>query len=409
MRGQIKVNNIGKAYKQYLTRWSRLLEWMVPLSKTRHSLKWILQDINFTVEAGEAVGIVGVNGAGKSTLLKIITGTTQQSTGEVSISGRVSALLELGMGFHPDFTGRQNVTMAAQLMGMTPEEIASAMPRVKEFAEIGDYIEQPIRIYSSGMQVRLAFSIATVLRPDVLIVDEALSVGDTYFQHKSFDRIREFRKQGTTLLLVSHDKTTIQSLCDKAILLEDGRIAKAGIPEEVMDFYNALLAEKENSTTIKQEVLGNGRVKTFSGTGEARIEEVELLNHNGERIDCVCVGEEVKLVVHVKVYTKLETLVLGYGIKDRLGQVIFGTNTWYTDQVIKRTHAGDEFKFEIKFPANLGVGSYSVTIALHNQSTHITANYFWQDLALVFNVVNAGEIEFSGCNWIKPEITFKAL
>ena len=179
MMGQIKVNNIGKAYKQYLTRWSRLLEWVVPLSKTRHDLKWILQDINFSVGAGEAVGIVGVNGAGKSTLLKIITGTIRQSTGEVSISGRVSALLELGMGFHPDFTGRQNVTMAAQLMGMKPDEIASAMPHVAEFAEIGDYIEEPIRIYSSGMQVRLAFSVATVLRPDVLIVDEALSVGDT--------------------------------------------------------------------------------------------------------------------------------------------------------------------------------------------------------------------------------------
>ena len=408
MMAQIKVNNIGKAYKQYLTRWSRLLEWVVPLSKARHDLKWILQDINFSVGAGEAVGIVGVNGAGKSTLLKIITGTIRQSTGEVSISGRVSALLELGMGFHPDFTGRQNVTMAAQLMGMKPDEIASAMPRVAEFAETGDYIEEPIRIYSSGMQVRLAFSIATVLRPDVLIVDEALSVGDTYFQHKSFDRIREFRKQGTTLLLVSHDKTTIQSLCDRAILLEHGRIAKIGFPEEVMDYYNAMLAEKENST-VKQEVLENGRVKTFSGTGEARIEEIGLYNNNGKSIDCVCVGEQVKLVVHIKVCSNLETLVLGYGIKDRLGQVIFGTNTWYTEQVIKKPQTDDEFQFEINFPANLGVGSYSVTIALHNLNTHITANYFWQDLALVFNVVNAGEIEFSGCNWIKPKITFKAI
>jgi len=404
----IKVENIGKAYKNYTTRWARLIEWTMPFMKSKYNLTWILKNINFEITAGEAVGIIGINGAGKSTLLKIITGTSHPTTGKISINGRVSALLELGMGFHPEFTGRQNVTMAAQLMGMNQAEIETVMPEVKEFAEIGEYIDQPIRIYSSGMQVRLAFSIATVLRPDILIVDEALSVGDTYFQHKSFERIRKFRKQGTTLLIVSHDKAAIQSLCDRAILLEHGKIEKIGMPDEVMDFYNAMLAEKEN-INVKQEVLENGKIQTSSGTREARIEEIGLYNHIGERTDCICVGEQIKLLVHIKIYKQLETLVLGYEIKDRLGQVIFGTNTWYTNQVISSPKAGDEFKFEIGFPANLGVGSYSITLALHKQNTHITANYFWQDLALVFNVINVGEIEFSGCNWIKPKITFKAL
>ncbi|HEY8385294.1 MAG TPA: ABC transporter ATP-binding protein, partial [Porticoccaceae bacterium] len=233
--GSITVTNLGKAYKVYPTRFARLKEWLLPFATPRHTLKWVLQDISFSVNPGEAVGIIGVNGAGKSTLLKIITGTTQPTTGSVHITGRVAALLELGMGFHPDFTGRQNVFMAGQLLGYTVEEITALMPEIEAFAEIGDYIDQPVRVYSSGMQMRLAFSVATAHRPDVLIVDEALSVGDAYFQHKSFDRIREFRRQGTTLLIVSHDKQAIQSICDRAILLNAGKIAMQGEPEAVMD------------------------------------------------------------------------------------------------------------------------------------------------------------------------------
>src|SRR5450759_1575130 len=250
--GPITVAQLGKAYTQYNNRWSRLAEWLIHGHKPQHSLKWVLQDISFTVAPGEAVGIIGINGAGKSTLLKMITGTTVPSTGNVNITGRVAALLELGMGFHPDFTGRQNAYMAGQLLGMSVEEIASLMSEIEAFAEIGDYIDQPVRVYSSGMQMRVAFSVATARRPDVLIVDEALSVGDAYFQHKSFDRIREFGKQGTTLLIVSHDKGAIQGICDRAILLNAGRFAMQVEPEAVMDYYNAMLANHQNQT-VKQE------------------------------------------------------------------------------------------------------------------------------------------------------------
>jgi lipopolysaccharide transport system ATP-binding protein len=197
--GSIHVAGLGKAYKQYPNRWSRLAEWLLPAGGPRHKLKWVLQDVSFQVAPGEAVGLIGINGAGKSTLLKLITGTTQPTTGGVQMQGKVAALLELGMGFHPDFSGRQNVVMAGQLLGLSIEEIAQLMPQIEAFADIGDYIDQPVRVYSSGMQMRLAFSVATARRPDILIVDEALSVGDAYFQHKSFDRIRQFRKEGTTL------------------------------------------------------------------------------------------------------------------------------------------------------------------------------------------------------------------
>src|SRR3954470_9790577 len=259
--GMIKVRNLGKAYKQYPNRSARLVEWFT--GRQRHQLHWVMRDVDFTVLPGEAVGIIGINGAGKSTLLKMITGTTQPTTGSVSISGRVAALLELGMGFHPDFTGRQNAYMAGQLLGMTVEEISALMPQIEAFADIGDYIDQPVRVYSSGMQMRLAFAVATARRPDVLIVDEALSVGDAYFQHKSFERIRSFREQGTTLLIVSHDKGAIQSVCDRAILLDAGRIAKQGSPEEIMDFYNAMLAERENQS-VRQETHASGKVQTIS-------------------------------------------------------------------------------------------------------------------------------------------------
>lgn len=401
--GTISVNNLGKAYKQYPTRWSRLAEWVVPGSKPRHQLKWVLQEINFTVSPGEAVGIIGINGAGKSTLLKMITGTTQPTTGSVSITGRVAAMLELGMGFHPDFTGRQNAFMAGQLLGYSADDITRLMPDIAAFAEIGDYIDQPVRVYSSGMQMRLAFSVATAQRPDVLIVDEAMSVGDAYFQHKSFDRIREFRKQGTTLLIVSHDKAAIQSICDRAILLNAGRLAMQGEPEAVMDYYNAMLAERENQT-VRQQVTDDGKIQTISGSGEAAIEEVALLNGQDEAVEVVNVGQLVKLKVVVKTSADIPELVVGYMIKDRLGQPVFGTNTHHLKRTMESVKSGTTAVFTFQFAANLGEGTYSVAIALHTADTHINKNYEWRDLALVFNVLNIDKDNFVGVAWLPPTL-----
>jgi len=401
--GTITLSNIGKAYKQYPTRWSRLVEWLIPFSKPQHQLKWVLQNINFTVNSGEALGIIGINGAGKSTLLKMIVGTTLPSTGSVSITGRVAALLELGMGFHPDFTGRQNTYMAGQLLGMSVEEITSLMPEIEAFAEIGDYMDQPMRVYSSGMQMRVAFSVATARRPDVLIVDEALSVGDVYFQHKSFDRIREFRKQGTTLLIVSHDKSAIQSICDRAILLNAGKLAMEGEPEGVMDYYNAMIAQKENSK-IEQIILGTGKVQTISGTGEAEIESAIIVNNDGEPVEMVNVGETITLKITVRTNKSLPELVLGYLIKDRLGQAVYGTNTHHLGVPLKQFDAGERVQYQFTFPANMGEGSYSITLALHASDTHIATNYVWKDSALLLTVVNINRPSFTGVAWLPPTL-----
>lgn len=401
--GSITVSKLGKAYKQYPNRWSRLVEWIMPGGAQQHRLKWVLQDISFSVSPGEAVGIIGVNGAGKSTLLKLITGTTLPTQGSVTIQGRVAAMLELGMGFHPDFTGRENVHMAAQLLGISSEDIQRLMPDIEAFSEIGDYIDQPVRVYSSGMQMRLAFSVATAIRPDVLIVDEALSVGDAYFQHKSFDRIRAFREQGTTLLIVSHDKQAIQSICDRAMLLGQGQIIMEGDPESVMDYYNAMLADHQGQK-IRQHTMDDGKVQTISGTGEASITKVFLCNVHGEPVDVVNVGETVCLRVCVTVHQPLTELVLGYMIKDRLGQPIFGTNTFHCHQTMVDVARGQEIEFEFQFDARIGPGTYSVALALHSRDTHIEKNYEWRDLALVFNVINLDKPEFVGVAWLAPQL-----
>ena len=401
--GTIVVSNLGKAYKQYPTRWSRLREWLLPFQGPQHKLKWILQDISFTVQPGQAVGLIGINGAGKSTLLKLITGTTQPTTGHVHLEGRVAALLELGMGFHPDFTGRQNVYMAGQLIGMSVEEITRLMPQIEAFAEIGEYMDQPVRVYSSGMQMRVAFSVATAVRPDILIVDEALSVGDTYFQHKSFDRIRQFRREGTTLLLVSHDKQAIQSVCDSAILLDAGRLARQGNPEEIMDYYNAMIADRENSM-LQLNARDDGKLQVVSGTGEATVADIALLDAEGKRVEVIDVGQDVTLQVTVEARVGIPRMVLGYMIKDRLGQAMFGTNTHLKELPLQDVQPGERITFRFRFDANLGAGTYSVATAIVSTETHLVNNYEWRDLALVFTVVNMRRPYFEGSAFIDPAI-----
>ena len=402
--GSISVQNVSKAYKQYSSRFGRLLEWVAPGHVVRHQLKWILRDISFEVKQGEAVGIVGINGAGKSTLLKMITGTTQPTHGSIGVTGRVAAMLELGMGFHPDFTGRQNVIMAGQLLGYSVEEINANMAAIEAFAEIGAAIDEPVRVYSSGMQMRLAFSVATFRRPDILIVDEALSVGDAYFQHKSFDRIRSYREQGTPLMIVSHYKTAIQSICDRAILLTEGRVEKQGEPEEIFDYYNALLADREGKT-VKQVRGEDGKTRTVSGSGEATVETIRLVDASGKSVEVIDVGSEVVLEIEVSVHESVPDLVLGYAIKDRLGQPIFGTNTSFLAHARSAYGAGERIKYRFAFTANLGEGNYSVAVALHAGDTHVGKNYEWRDHAIVFQVLNMSKKKFVGCAWMEPEVT----
>lgn len=393
----LRVNDVGKAYSKWSSEWLRVLSWL-GLKAKPETLSWVVRGVSFDLPSGESLAIIGQNGAGKSTLLKIITGTILPTTGTVVRNGRVAAILELGMGFNQEMTGRENVRHVAGLMGYGLEQIEAKLPEIEDFAEIGSHFDQPVRTYSSGMQMRVAFAVVTAWRPDILIIDEALSVGDSYFQHKSFDRIREFKDAGTSLLFVSHSMQQVRSLCDRAILLFDGSILKDGLPDEVADFYNALVAAKENELlTIEQRRDRDGWLYTRSGTGGAAISSLRLVDrHTGEEVKLAKVGQSLRLLVDVEIAEAIPTLVFGCMIRDRQGHVIWGSNTWHTKQKVEAPAVGSRMTFCLDFECNLGPGSYSFSPALVSSDTHLDQNFEWVDNALVFDVFNADRDLFIG-------------
>lgn len=403
MSGELQVDNVGKAYRKWGGELRRIVSWfrpgMRPLSE-----HWVLRGVSFSLAAGEAVGIIGQNGAGKSTLLKLITGTTQPTEGHIAVRGRIAAILELGMGFNPDLTGRQNAFHSAGLMGFSHEQISEAMVDIEAFAEIGAYFDQAMRTYSSGMQMRVAFSVATAFRPDLLIVDEALSVGDSYFQHKSFDRIRQFKADGVSIMFVTHSMGDVRTLCDRVILLDAGAIVKDGPPDEVVDYYNAIVAEKENAKlSIEQRRAKDGWLLTRSGTGQARVRALQLLDGEGRELAMAQVGQAVQLRLEAAIFDDIARLVLGYMIRDKQGHVVWGTNTWHTGQIVEQLRAGETVVFTLPFTCTLGPGSYSVSPALVSSDTHLTDNYEWSDNLLVFDVINVDHDVFIGSSWLDAE------
>ena len=403
----LSVQNICKTYLDYESNFKRFASWFSK-NKEEKNVKTVLKDVSFDVGAGEVVGLIGQNGAGKSTLLKIISHTLKPSSGRVTSSAKISSILELGMGFHGDLTGRQNAYQSCSLMGYSKEQIDEIIAYIEDFAEIGEYFDYPVRIYSSGMQMRLAFSVVTANRPDILIIDEALSVGDVYFQHKSFDKIKEFKSLGTTLIIVSHDSGAIKSICDRVILLEKGQILKDGEPEAVLDYYNALISKKQD-VQISQVALENGKIATISGNKKACIKNVEILDAAGKKIQNLEVGKKIKLKVTVQANENLLSLVLGYQIKNRFSQVVYGTNTYHLKQALKNLKKGEEYDFSFEFDANLGVGSFSVTIALHDSDNHLQNNYEWRDNAIIFNVVNFSKPDFVGLAYLEPSLEIKRI
>jgi lipopolysaccharide transport system ATP-binding protein len=406
MSGLLRVEGLGKAFRQWGSEWGRIGSWLGLPTRPAHE-HWVLRDVAFTIEPGEAVAIIGQNGAGKSTLLKLITGTSQPTEGQIVRQGRVAALLELGMGFNFELTGRENAFHASGLMGHSEEDIRRAMPDIEAFAEIGEYFDQPVRTYSSGMQMRVAFAVATAFRPDFLIVDEALSVGDSYFQHKSFDRIRQFRDEGVSILLVTHGMSDVRTLCDRVILLDGGRVAKVGLPDEVVDYYNAMIAEKENAAlTIDQRRERDGWLVTRSGTREATVDRVRLVDaETGEDVAMARVGQRLRLRLDAGIHADIPQLVLGYMLKDRQGHVVWGTNTWHTQQIVRDLRNGQRVTFDLDFTCMLGPGSYSFSPALVSTDTHLVDNFEWVDNLLVFDVMNADRSTFIGTTCLDAVFT----
>lgn len=394
----LRVEGLGKHYD--LSRGhGRLFLSAIGLASREDAEGWVLKNVSFTLGPGEALGIVGQNGAGKSTLLKLLSGVTAPSAGTISLTGRKAAILELGTGFNVEFTGAENARHVLSLMGHSNTDLPSLMAAVEDFAELGDFFHRPTRTYSSGMAVRLAFSVATASRPELLIVDEALSVGDAYFQHKSFDRLRAFKAAGTSLIVVSHGMGDIRSLCDTVIVLDAGQVVKSGSPETVIDYYNALIAAKDKARMrLEQGIGAQGWQETRSGTGEAVVEQIDIFAGGlmDSPVSLVKTGQDMVIRTRVRATSDIPQLVLGLMLRDRAGHVVWGSNTFHSDDIIRDVKAGETIDFVTRLPANLGQGSYSISPALVSTDTHLVDNFDWIDNYKVFEVINADFPVFIG-------------
>lgn len=382
----LRAVDLGKSFPLYASRWARLRE--VLTGRTLHRRHWAFRHLHLELRAGEALGLIGRNGAGKSTLLKLLAGVQTPSEGQVHTTGIVAAILELGLGFHPDFTGRENARQAALIQGLSERELQAALPAIEAFAELGDYFDQPVHTYSSGMQMRLAFSVATCRQPSVLIVDEALAVGDAYFQHKCYERIRHMQAQGAAIILVSHDPASIRSLCSRAMLLSQGRVVEDGPPEQVLESYNALLAPdlsrqyQELARHAQDDAQALGR---RSGTGQVRFEQVTMVQAGQERLMLIS-DEPAQAVMVFEILESVHELTLGLAVRDRLGNDVFGTNTHYHAQALPTAPGRYRMVWDIS-GFHLGAGNYSLTVAAHAGATHQAGSYDWWDRCLSFQVL----------------------
>lgn len=393
----LSLTTVTKSFKSYNSIAGRMLHWLGFPVGVRDRVD-VIKDISFELRKGESIALIGQNGAGKSTLLKLITGTMFPTAGKVKVNGSISAILELGLGFNPEFTGRENIRHSGGMMGLSPSRIEKLLPEIEAFAEIGDFFDKPLRTYSSGMAARVAFALATAVQPEILIVDEVLSVGDAYFQHKSFARIREFRDAGCTIILVTHGLGDVRELCDRVILLDKGQVIRDGLPDEVVDHYNALIAEKENTKlNIEQRRNKGGWSVTRFGDFRAVVKEMTLVSpETGEPVAAARVGQTLALKTEVEAIDDLPRLVLGVMFRDRTGHVVWGTNTWHTKQIVHNVKAGDRITFTLVFECTLGPGSYSISPALVSSHSHLEENYEWIDNLFVFDVINADRDYFIG-------------
>lgn len=409
----IKVRNLTKIYKVYTRRTDRLKEWLRPGHRKYHREYVAVDNVSFEVPSGCVYGIIGMNGAGKSTLLKILTGTTKATRGTIEMSGRIAALLELGTGFHPELSGRENILINGRLAGLTDTEIQEKITEIKDFSELGDFFDQPIRTYSSGMYVRLAFSLASSIDPDILIIDEALSVGDAYFQQKCLKKIRSFKEKGVTILFVSHDASAIKMLCDHVALMDRGTLISTGDPQDMLEQYNALLARVEGHgreyVIEKPQSIDSLSGSLVSGNSKAVIQSVRILDDHQNSVTALVTGSSAKIAIDVAFNSEIEAPTVGFMIRDRLGYDIFGTNTLELGIQTGLFRAGQAARFEFAMPFDIGAGEFTITAAVHASRTHIEECFQWVDRILTFKMLPTHEFHFLGVNYLKPTVRIESL
>ena len=406
----IEVRNLSKVYRIYEKPWDKLREAVGLGGSKMHEEFWALRDITFEMESGSTLGIIGQNGSGKSTLLQILAGIMRQTRGDCFVAGKVSALLELGSGFNPEFTGRENVFMNGAILGLDTKEMKQRFHEIARFAEIGAFMDQPVKIYSSGMFMRLAFAVAVNVDPGVLLVDEALAVGDLVFQHRCMNRMNHLRAAGKTILLATHDLSAVTKFCDRALLLDSGRLLEDGKPELVVQKYRALIFERErkygefgkeagmeegfSAPPIPQEdmplVRSIPNIDHRFGNGEASVIGVELMDVNRSPVRETFGGKRLLVRVSVEFHQDVGQPIIGYTLRDRLGVEISACNTSYAERHLSPAAKGDlaTSDFWVTLP-HIAPGSYSISPAVAKGSLSKHDMCDWIDNALIFNV-NSG-------------------
>lgn len=395
MSSAISVKNVTKIYKLYDKPLDRLKESINPFHKKYHEPFFALNNVSFEIEKGETVGIIGTNGSGKSTILKIITGVLQQTTGEVKIQGNVSALLELGAGFDMEYTGIENIYMNGAVLGYSEEEMSRKKNEILEFADIGDFVYQPVKTYSSGMLVRLAFALAINVEPEILIIDEALAVGDAFFQAKCFHKLEEIKEKGTTILFVSHDIVSVKKLCSRAVWLDRGNLREIGDAKEVCEKYLSMQIEEQNREMAKlvetmtlentvDEII-QGDKKMFravnlnqsievSGTKQGEILSFYIKNENDKEVTVLETKKRYVFGMLVRFNQNLENVLFGFEMENVRGVKLFSVNNFLTDEVLDKVSAGElyEVSFEIELP-RICTGEYliSPSLAAGSQDSHV--------------------------------------
>lgn len=378
----IRVKKVSKMYKLYNRNRDRILDAFGMSKKSKYREHYALQDLSFDIKTGECVGIIGTNGAGKSTILKIITGVLNPSDGEVEINGRISALLELGAGFNMEYTGIENIYLNGTMIGFSKEEIDEKLDSILDFADIGDFVYQPVKTYSSGMFVRLAFAVAINIDPEILIVDEALSVGDVFFQAKCYHKFEEFKKLGKTILFVSHDLGSVSKYCDRVVLLNHGKKEAEGNPKEMIGLYKRLLVNRLNTGDEPSTLLENkektGAVSATKvwkdfykinpdldeyGNGMAHIIDFAVRDEQGIITDSVEKGESFSITSKVRFEEKVQNPIFTFSFKNIQGTTLTGTNTMYEKKEIDVVNPGEVYTCTFTQDMNLQGGEYLLSIS----------------------------------------------
>lgn len=383
------ARDLGKCYQLYDKPIHRVWDLILP-GKKRYREFWAVRNVYLDITHGSTVGIIGQNGAGKSTLLKLLTGITRPTTGELQVQGRVASLLELGAGFHPEFSGRDNIYLNCSLLGMTDEEIDERFPRIVEFSELGDFIDRPVKTYSSGMYVRLGFSVASSVDPDILLIDEALSVGDEHFKGKCINRLNEFRERGRTTIFVSHDMGAVKTMCQSVVLLDQGEVVSQGDAEDVADEYLKRVKARGNERLSMLHRGANEYPRW--GSGEVEVTAVELLDPDGQPTHVLRTLDAFAVRLRYRATGEAREPVFGVGIYRSDGTYVNGANHHWRERPIRlgRIAAGEEGEVVMSAPAlQLLQGQYYLTTFLYDHSKAAPTAIDHREHALTFEVLDA--------------------